>query len=239
MKRVIYLLSGILVLVLSACAVPTTYLMPMYKGRIIESKSLAIVHPDFFIENTKDVTDDLGEGDPKQVYDDFFTFNFKGRMSQLSTFSDVNFIYDVDTKEFKERSLTVGKEETIYIDLPKDGRVVKIDSLYADFVLFIQDYHISRVDGTSGSPGVYVPAANGMGGSWVGGGGGSFPDLRHTFIYAIWDNNEKQIVSYGKIISPTIFIFAMTRETWDSSITDIAKKILVKTPFENFPVNTY
>ena len=69
MKRVDFLLLGIVVLFLSACAVPTTYLMPMYENMIIEGKSLVVIHPDFFIENTKDVTDDLGEVNPKTVYD--------------------------------------------------------------------------------------------------------------------------------------------------------------------------
>lgn len=232
MKKISFVLF--VIVLLSSCA-KTIFLMPQYTNMKIESKTLVVANMDMFVGNPKDVTDDLGDGNPKKVYQEYFEFNFKGKMSQLSTFREVNFVEITNIDEFTEKTFEIDKKESIYMNIPEDGQITKTDSVYGDFVLFIQEFQVYRNDGTSGSAGVYVANAGGKGGSWVGGGGGSFPDLRTTFNFVLWDNENKNVVSYGKVNCPTTFAFAMTDQTWDSSITNLVKKILKNTPFENFP----
>lgn len=232
MKKIVLVLF-LFVSILTGCG-KMIYLMPEYVDMKIEGKTLVIADMDIFIGNPKDVTDDLGEGNPQKVYREFFEYNFVGRMAQLSTFDEVHFAQIINKDEFSERVFEISKSDKIYMNIPSDGQVAQTDSLYGNFILFIQDYQVGRTDAKSGSAMVFTPNAGG-GGSWSGGGGGSFPDLRINFNFVIWDNDNKQVVSYGMVNCPTTFIFAMTTETWNTSITNIANWILADTPFENFP----
>ncbi len=168
-----------------------------------EGKTLVVAELDLFIGNPKDVTDDLGEGNPKKIYHDYFEFNFIGKMAQLSTFEEVAFTKVINRDDFSASVFDVAKKEKIYMSIPDDGQVAKTDSVYGDFVLFIEDYQVYRTDAVSQTQS-FVSNANGMGGSWVG-GGGSFPKLCHQFNFVLWDNNQKRVVSFGKVDSPTTF----------------------------------
>lgn len=225
-----YVLVLISVLILVSCG-KTTFLMPQYNDMKIHGKTLVIADFNILVGNPKDVNDDLGEGNPKTVYRDFFEFNFKGRMAQLSTFDEVEFNNILNRDEFPERVFDIGSKEKIYMNIPADGEIARTDSLYGDFILFIQDYQVFR--NNSGS-GVQIMIPIGGSGNFAG-GGGSMPDLRQTCNYVLWDNVEHQVVSYGKIDCPTPFAFAMTTDTWNDAVTNIAKVILQESPFENFP----
>lgn len=233
MKKVVILF--VVVSILTSCA-KTIFIMPDYQNKKIEGKSLVIADVNILVSNPMDVTDDLGDGNPKKVYKDFLTLNLTGRLSQFSTFNKVNFVAVTNKEDFSERVLEIDKDEKIYMNLPNNGQVVTTDSIYGDFVLFLQDFQVLRKSGEGIAPNAVFMSSPGGGGSWmVSGGGGSVPDLRTMFNFVIWDNNEKRIVSYGKVDCPTPFAFAMTHKTWVSSISNISEKMLEGTPFENFP----
>ena len=213
--------------VLTGCG-KMIFITPQYINKKIERKSLVVADMEIFIDNPKDVADDLGEGNPRTIYKDFFEFNFKSEMTQLSTFEEVNFCTITNENEFIEQVFNIGKKDKIYMNIPSHNQVVKTDSIYGDFILFIQEFKVYR-------KGANIPNQTGITGVTWKTNLGSQPDLRTTFNFVLWDNNQKQVVSYGKADCPTKFGFSMKYDTWERSITNIAKEILIDTPFENFP----
>ncbi len=217
----------ILVLVLTGCT-KNIYLMPEYDNMKIKNKTLFIVQPEIAIENPKDVTDDLGEGNPKKVYKDFFNTNFKLQMKELSTFNKVEFSQANNHEKLYERKLSLSENNNIYINLPHNGEIVEFDSIHADFVLLFEDYQTYR----KGAHDSNQTAITGI--TWKTNVGAQ-PALKTSFKYVIWDNNNGRIVAYGNIDSSSKFAFKMSTKTWYNSIRNILVDILIDTPFENFP----
>ena len=126
----------------------------------------------------------------------------------------------------KEKKLAIGSEHNIYMDVPQDNSVFKTDSTYYDFILVIDDLGVRRTEPEAGT---WTMGANGT--SVYSGGKG--PELNFEFEYYIWDNSEKQMVSYGDFNNNTNFMFKMSRDTWNKALTKMAKDIITKSPFEN------
>ncbi len=214
--------KNVIVLIMLAFAlfgcIETIYFMPQYTGIKIENKNLVIENVEVNINNPKDVIDDLGEGDPEKVYKDFFKVNIIDSLISNSTFSNVSFSTILNKSEFQKRTFEFGKKEKISFIIPANGQVVKTDSVYGDIILFIQDYEVKRDVTKSDFE-----------------GRGSYPYLGHTFKFVLWDNEQKQVISYGKVDEKTPFLFAMTRMIWATSIKHIMENLLKGTPFENFP----
>jgi hypothetical protein len=128
------------------CSATTTVTMKDYDGQKLDGKSLGIIilfnYPD--IENTKDVTDDLGPGNPNKVYMNFFNQRVKSEILDYGCFDSVRFIDKNSASSLLERTLVINSKDTMSILLPEDNARIVNDSVHADYILFISKIIISR-----------------------------------------------------------------------------------------------
>lgn len=204
----------------------TSFVMESYKGRKIADKKLGIFLKDYHVSNKKDVEDDLGEGNPKDVFFKHFNTNFPLMVAGNANFTSAGVAFHEDLSDLEEKKFPIGDDHNIYMDVPLDNNVFKTDSTYFDFILVVDDLEVRRIDGESGTA---VMGANGMTMS----AGGKSARLSMEFEYYIWDNAEKRMVSYGEFDSTNNFLFAMTIDTWNNTLNKMAKDIILKSPFEN------
>jgi len=226
-RAFLYLVALLVFLSLFISCTTTLYIMPEYKGRIIEAKKLAVIYSDIYIDNTKAVLDDLGKGDPQEVYTDFFEFNFMKSLIENSNFAAIEYVYNYQKENFKTYTYDIGKKDVLVINLPQEGKPVITNTLKADFVLFIQNIYTSRIPATKG---VWIAGTNGTSAY----AGGSSSELQQKFEYVIWDNSMGKMVAYGKATSQVSFLFQMTDNTWKKGLNNIVKIILKNTPFGDF-----
>lgn len=213
-------------LLLAGCAT-TSVVLPQYKDvEPIQGKSCSVYLKNYTVNNLKDVTDDLGEGNPQTVFKDFFDVSSIEQLAFNSTFANVSGISEIPSEQITERALEITPDYSIYMDLPLDGTSIQPDSTSSDYTIFIEDLTVSRT--SESNPGFAVPMGNGIAIT----GGGSSVFLEFTFEYAMWDNTEKQLVCYGYKTAKSSFLFAMTLTTWENAVKFMIQDILDKTPFQ-------
>ncbi len=225
MKRIIFVL---IITMFLGCSKSSIIIMPEYKGKKIRDVSLAIESfpNSILIDNEDDVTDDLGEGNPTEIYYNFFKKNFRYYVRHNSYFKRVDFVEFQEKNNFEDVLLEINKKEKIKFKIPTKDFVFGTDSLKHNFILFVKKLKIIR---SAGQPGIPIVGANGI----MMMTGGSGPSLNKTLTFLLWDNNESKIVTYGKASSTTGFAFAMTDGTWEHGINDLCKVLLKKSPFYN------
>jgi hypothetical protein len=212
-------------LLLISCGVSTTVLMKEYEGQKLTGKQIAIVRlfEQPMISNKDDVIDDLGPGIPEEVYSSFFNEKFVNVFKNSNRFSNVYYIDNLSKSELEELTLNINNEEQMKFFLPSVDSKISIES---EFILFIDNLQVSRIAAQSGN--------------WIGGNysGGSFGKLYHQMYFAIWDNSQGKVVSYGRVEEDTSVIFALTRDNWFSVIRGLCNKILASSPFVSSYQNT-
>lgn len=213
-------------LILAGCHKSTIVQMPEYEGRNIRDVSLGIVEfpENIVIDNEDDVTDDIGEGDAIEVYYTFLKENLPAYFKQNSHFTKIDFIKLNQKEGFEDVLLEINKDEKITFNVPPESFKLKPDSLNYDYLLFVKNLKIIRAPGQSG---VWVMGPNGT--STMTGGSG--PTLDKTLKFYIWANDESKIVTYGKAISSTSFLFAMTKGNWESGLQKLCINLLKESPF--------
>lgn len=120
--------------------------------------------------------------------------------------------------------------------IPMEFNVPKkevLDSLSSKptIVIVLNKVAISRTNGSSGAPGMFMAGSQG-GGSFVGGTAGSMPTFEATVDYIIWDYRMSKIVACGQMQCSEGILFAATADTWRGLFRGIGKKIVNKTPFK-------
>jgi hypothetical protein len=225
--RLLLSVSCLSFLVLAGCSPGTIIRTKEYEGKSLEGKSLAIARITPSILNSDDVVDDLGKGVAQDVFEDFFEKEFIAEMLKRSTFGVVSYLAKRPLPDLGEREVDFVKQEKLRFSLPRQGQLVRCDSLTPDFVLFISQLVIGRGDAKSGT---YVPGAPGSAGYFTG---GSFGNLNFHATFALWDNLEGRLVTYGRTGSESqIMFFAMTKGNWEGCTHDLAREILKNSPFE-------
>jgi hypothetical protein len=182
-----------------------------------------VLYSSLTIFNKDDVVDDLGEGVADEVYRCYFDSLFSIAIKNYSNFKRVYTIYSMNNK-YQNRELPLDEMEEIRIQLPIDGTLIQ-DSLNVDYVLFISNYAIQRL---AGSPGTWSPAAPGQAPMMTG---GSFGSLSQQLEFALWDNLQGKIISYGRAEVKSTIVFAMTKSNWTDCIYKIARYIMKASPF--------
>lgn len=216
----------IITLCLFGCTPSSFVIMPDYKGKELHTTSLMIAPVKPHILNKDDVTDDLGPGDPDSVFQRYFESAFGRHLETSPSIRRVDFAERLPSIATAKRTLPLNRTMKLYLNLPTDGTRITFDSLSPEYVLFINDINISR---TAGSPGVMTPGFNGMPGGFTGGSAGT---LRQQFDFALWDNLNGSLVSYGSAeTNSSIAFFKMTKENWNSCLRDLSKTVIRSTPF--------
>jgi hypothetical protein len=231
------------ILLFIGCGTTTTITMKDYADQKLDGKNLGVItlfnKPD--IENTSDVTDDLGPGIPGKVYMNFFIQRVKFAVLRYSGFKSVNFMDKKSASSLLERTLVINNNDTLSILLPEDNARIETDSVHPEYILFIKKIIISRsMDFENRLKGNFE---NGKfeNGKWVAGNGlsGSMfvptltDNIYHHIYFAIWDNIKGKLVSYGSVDDKSQLSFwTMTKSKWESITSLITRKILESAPFQ-------
>ncbi len=164
-----------------------------------------------YIDNEDDVTDDLGPGDPDEVFMNFFQEEFEFFVKDHFLINKLDFIEIPESLMTERRDLILDGNVGEIFKIPMEGKTEEITKEYG-YVLFIQKYKIVRRTESS-----YSGAMDGI--------STSNSMLRHTGKILLWDVKNKEIVSYGKFVNDVGFLFAMTKSDWIRSVDDIAHYI--------------
>ena len=200
------------------------------------------------IHNLRDVVRHMGLGIPKEKYWAFFTEHFPNYVNQNSTFADVWVLEMSPQTNFESRTLALQSDALLLIDLPRDGRTLVTGGRLPDFILFMKEFSIFRRARDHGRP-VLRPEIPDEPGDLPGNRrprstrdpekvqlpehdirqtGVRFPKVIHQLNYAIWDNTEGRIVSYGEL---SVGRGGDKDSPWELNLQMIAKKIMGKSPF--------
>lgn len=218
------LLAGCCLLVLTssiASAQQAAYAVtPEYDGKGIASAFLVVApFKGLVVKNPDDVTDDLGPGDPVQVFTTYLQVNLPLRLREHSSFRDVRYSTYRVAPVLREQTLRVGRkwifwETRVNIALPVADSVPVFGSLQPDFVLFLQDFTAARSSEASGAEDQVTV-------------------LRLTATFAIWDLKQSRLVAYGRVESYDTVQFRMREETWGKALDELARELMGHTPFRN------
>jgi hypothetical protein len=207
----------ILLIIFCSCSNTTKYLNKNYEDRTFTNPSLTVhITNGIHIQNKDDVTDDLGEGDPDEIFKEYFIKTVRQSLNYKSKFknTDIRFNKISFKKTKKNLEHSSKKDESIYLELP-EGKISE-----KDFALVLQSFGIHRLVTSSGywSNGIYNSSSN--------------DDLTFTFDFYLWDNNENTLVSYGRGKSSSSVFLAMGVGNWKSCIDSMINEIFSKTPFD-------
>jgi len=223
MKNRFLIIVVLISLYFAGCSPANAVLTPEYKNKKISRQNLTIIRlfEEPSIDNTSDVIDDLGEGEPTEVYLSYFDKTFTTSFRNSSCFDKIYLVKNISQTNLEKRELAVNSREKMKMLLPKDSIRIENDSIKTDYLLFVDKLKIHRTAGSSGS--------------WIGTmhTGGSFPTLYHQINFVFWDNKQGKIISYGHVEDESIVIFAMTKSNWEFVIQGLTKKILAYSPFVN------
>ena len=223
MKRQVQLLLVFVCFYYAGCLPTNAILTPEYKSKKISGKNLTIIRlfDDPVIDNSDDVIDDLGSGEPIEVYLSYFDKTFTSTLDNSNCFNKIYFTNNISQTKLEKRELDIGSNEKMKILLPTESSSVEGNSIKSEYLLFIDKLKVYRKAGSSGT----------MFGTMRT--GGSFPSLNHQIYFALWDNIKGTIISYGHVEDESVVIFAMTKSNWESAIQELTKKILKYSPFVN------
>jgi len=211
---------------LCSCANKTMVISPDYKKNAIKKAGIVVVlmeQPD--INNTDDVTDDFGEGDPDELYLKHFNQKFTEYLQKYTYLSPIT----IDTLNaqmtFIEETLELNQKKDIIIKVPQSSEKYVFNGFEPEYILFIQKFSIIRKAATSG---VFIPGPPGRPGGYTG---GTSPALLHVGEMLVWDNYNQKKVLYGQFDAKATFLFAMTKNVWDAALKDMILTIFKDSPF--------
>jgi hypothetical protein len=209
---------------LVGCSASPIVMLSEYKGQTLSAKQLAVAPFSPTILNKDDVVDDLGAGVADDVFMEYFHGAFPSYIKKHARVAAVIFLGDTRDDTLTTRELSISDEERIKVRLPPDGSVLGTDSSKPEFVLFFNQYAISRIGATSGTW-VYGPPGTAPTYS-----GGSFGKLHHQAEFALWDNTRGRLVSYGRAEIESSMIFGMAKRNWDGCLNLLAREIMKASP---------
>jgi len=214
MRKLIILIA--IMLLLLGCTT-TYYTAPEYRNRKIPGKTLGIFINEYYVSNTQDVKDDLGEGDPQKVFRDYLSNVLPQQATHYSNLNESGFVEKTDRSNLKETRLEINSENKIYVHMPEKGEAFKTDLTHYDFILVIDDLSINRNESQSTDIGIKVS--------------GKGNKLISQCEYYIWDNSKNQVVAYGEQNKTVFFLLGMRDKTWSLLFEKMVKGFFSDTPF--------
>lgn len=208
MKHYILLQIIILGICFFGCSSQKAVIMSSYEDKELTDKTLSIVKPlgNINIQNPDDVTDDLGEGDPKTVYFDFLKNKLLSAFRDNSYLNNIEYIDNFQTSDFQEKVLSPAKDSNLTVFLPiENSRIAEIKSEFVLFFYNIDLYRSKKIVGLQGQ---------------------SLSVLNHKIEFVLWDNIIGSIVSYGILKEEEEIMFGMDKIHWESVIEMTATDII-------------
>lgn len=249
-------------LILCGCAAPArVVVMPEYQGREPEQSTLAIAPFLAVVSNPGDVADDLGPGEPEQVYRAHMAPLLANTMKQLSSFVEVSVASNVDTTKSSSERCLAALEKKDFVAALKDSvatwimvapfeeattplRVLPVGNEWFAYSLPRDGERVSLSEQSDfvlllelvcvGRDVDFSSMYTPPAPGLPGSGGTvSYSDvsLLHEAHFAIWDNNRGRLAAYGKATSESGVLFAMRKATWDQGIKMLAENIVEGTPY--------
>ena len=226
------LLVSVLAAACCGCS-QTSVVSKYYRGKDVHAKQFAILPYTITIKNEEDVVKFLGAGDPDVVYGSFFEYTLARTLRDHSRIDSIIFLKKRPVGPLADRRLRIKKDFIITMSLPKDGETLLIDSVKPDFLLFIGKFSVSRKMIVSYVPGKERDPLR----------PGEPPRMRtestkgpvcQVMDFAIWDNVNGWIASYGQVNSDVEgdkYSNVITRKAWTNSIREAARDLLKNSPF--------
>jgi len=213
-QRVI-ILSIVLVLSLS-CARSKIWVSSDYKGKQFPTAELAaiVINDNIAISNSDDIERHLGEGSA----DSFIRYLAEVLPERVKNHGKFNRIILKDsTIEVKDKtkSIELGVGNTKKVSIPKEGVKIMIGSLQPDVIFFVDGLTSGRRVSQGG----------------MGGPDGTSTSLQITAYFALWDNLNGRLITYGKAIGNNGIMFEISDETWNKTINELAKAMVANSPY--------
>ncbi len=200
---------------------PHMIVLTEYKDLKLEQASLAVLldKQEIEFENESSLNDDFGPGNPKDILVGLMDSLVTKDMLRLSKFQKVSLVEPYPAIEKEAKTLNIGKNSITYDSMPKAGKLILVDSVDADYVLFVEDFLSDEetIWTTTGTP------PN---------------EQRHSHRYLVfqfeffyWDNLNGKLVAHGHgRVSHEVFGI-MTQKTWTKALAKFAYKVLDTSPF--------
>lgn len=220
MRTYILYLTLLSIIFVNSCSSKYAIISEEYEDKKIVGETLGVVNlfNNPIIRNPEDIKEDIGDGNPKEVYLSFFKERIVHELLSSGSFKKVNYVNDIDKSLLRNTELIISDEQRMNILLPKNS--LSIDSTVYNFILFIDSLIVSRNSGiskinTSTSPlSIYA-----------------YDNIHEQFQFVIWDNAVNKIVSYGIISEGVDGSFGVSKWQWETLNYQIIKKLLRFSPF--------
>ena len=176
-----------------------------------------VVQDNIVVTDPKVLKPIFGEGDGSQQMYRFFTLNLPDVLADSSTFDSIICRIDINRNKLHYKKLPWGRRDSLPFYLPStSANSQPFDS--TDYTLFIQD--ISLYGKSLFNYNLFL----------IGKGSFNIRPLKCFALYALWDNNKKELVTWGKIaISKKM---AMTQCDWALLLHEFSGKVLDGTTFK-------
>ena len=171
------------------------------------------------IKNADDVEDDLGSGEPSQVFARFLHSTLPdqlvnaagGSLSAVVSEASYSSGFETEKRELREPRGTFRRDKRVSMRLPKEGTVVRFKGASGDLVLFLENFRVRR--GHEGSA-----------------DGAPATTLEYTSDFAVWDNGTRKVRCFGKAEGANSIRTKMQRETWVKAMQAFAESVVRECP---------
>jgi hypothetical protein len=181
------------------------------------------------IDYTGNVEEEFGKGEKNDLIWAFFKDQLAKDIKRNSIFSSINYDRLSSQPSTQARTVTVDNLGDVSFTLPADGAAVACETTSPDVVLFLDKIVITSKLDIRGGTHTYYTAGGGMSSApWFD----SEKDLVYEAKMIVWDNNAKQVVSYGYIRVVDSNKFAVSMDDWLSLTEEFTGKIFDGTPFK-------
>ncbi|GAB4179508.1 MAG: hypothetical protein Kow00108_15560 [Calditrichia bacterium] len=231
MRYLMHVITIVLMSVLLSCAtteIPRKVIFDNYKNKErIVSRTLGVIidNSNIFITNESSFFDDFGEGNPNEMYTNFLQENFPKAARESATFR-VTKVFPLNFEfEGEVRKLQINEGWVMEMKLPRDGSIVKTDSLHQDYMLFVRNFKTGEGSNTT-LPLFTIGQTMNVTGYY------SYRYLITEFEFALWNNQKGELVTYGVAKGAGVVSFNMNQKTWLNSLIGAMRDVVTKTPFE-------
>ncbi len=224
----------ILVILTFGCKAPQTFVSPDYQNQNIDTAKLLISTPaDSNVVYNHKVFEDIGFILSRDEYLTVFGQALEENLETRSNFLSVDYIKH-NNKSLISQSLKINEDKMINLNLP--GKPLETNINGSVFILFLQDLDITMLKEPyeTSKPNKYY-SSSGSTASQVKVENMKFNNysIAAEVIYAIVDNKNANVVSYGSITSKEQYMVPNSVEdVMNKTVRGLVKNILNSTPFK-------